>query len=191
MPLPPAARRRHVHVRTIECHGYQREDGLWDVEGRLVDRKSTDFQSLHGRSVAAGEPVHEMWVRMTVDEDLVVHDILAVTDSAPYPVCPAAAAAVASLRGLRIAAGWTAEVRRRLGGRTGCTHITELLGPLATTAYQTLSQVRHGHSEQRDAEGRPIRIDSCFAYAADGDLARQRWPDLFPAPPSGGSGTPR
>ena len=183
MPLPPSARREPQHGRVIECRGYRREDGLWDIEGHLTDRKTTAIAVPQGRPVPAGEPIHEMWIRLTVDEDLLVHDVCAVTDHSPYPACPAAAAALAGLRGLRIAAGWTAEVRRRFGGRAGCTHLTELLGPVATTAYQTLSTVRMARPEELDAEGRPRRIDSCFAYAADGDLVRQRWPDHHAGPP--------
>ena len=30
------------------------------------------------------------------------------------------------------------EVKSRLSGPKGCTHLTELLGPIATTAIQTL-----------------------------------------------------
>jgi len=32
-------RRRHMHTRTIECNGYLRDDGLWEVEARLRDVK--------------------------------------------------------------------------------------------------------------------------------------------------------
>ena len=31
--------RRLMHTRTVECNGYIREDGLWEVEARLVDVK--------------------------------------------------------------------------------------------------------------------------------------------------------
>lgn len=179
MPLPPASLRSSVHSRVVECRGYRRDDGLWDIEGHLIDRKASNFTVPQGQPVPAGEPIHEMWVRLTVDDDLVVHDILAVTDHAPYPVCPSAAGALSTLRGLRIATGWTAEVRSRLGGRAGCTHLAELLGPVATTAYQTLAEVRLARPDERDRNGRPVRIDSCLAYAGDGDLVRRRWPEHF------------
>lgn len=185
MPLPPAAPRSDVHGRVVECRGYRRDDGLWDIEGHLIDRKASPLAVPHGRLVAAGEPVHEMWVRLTVDDDLLVHDVVAVTDHAPYPACPSAADALSTLRGLRIAAGWTAAVRRRLAGRVGCTHLTELLGPVATTAYQTLAELRLARPDERDDRGRPVRIDSCRAYAGDGDLVRRRWPEHFT-----GSGKP-
>ena len=49
MPLSAPAPRHFMHNRAIECRGYQREDGLWDIEGHLVDTKTyattalTDF----------------------------------------------------------------------------------------------------------------------------------------------------
>jgi hypothetical protein len=185
MPLPPPAGRREIHRRSIDCRGYRRDDGLWDVEAHLVDSKTRTFTAPNGRTVPAGEPVHGMWVRLTVDEHLVVRDLVAVTEHAPYPACPGAAPAMASLVGLRIASGWNAEVRRRLGGRAGCTHLVELLGPLATTAYQALAEIRLARPEALDAEGRPRRIDSCHAYAADGALVRERWPEFHEDPGAG------
>ena len=32
-------RRRLMHRRSVECQGYLRHDGLWEVEARLVDTK--------------------------------------------------------------------------------------------------------------------------------------------------------
>ena len=40
MPLSPSAPRQLMHNRAIECRGYEREDGLWDIEGHLVDTKT-------------------------------------------------------------------------------------------------------------------------------------------------------
>jgi hypothetical protein len=40
MPVPAAERRKLVHTRQIECRGYQRDDGHWDIEGHIVDTKA-------------------------------------------------------------------------------------------------------------------------------------------------------
>jgi hypothetical protein len=32
-------KRRLMHRRSVECLGYLRDDGLWEVEARLVDTK--------------------------------------------------------------------------------------------------------------------------------------------------------
>jgi len=88
MPLPPPdAAREPLHTRQVTCTGYRRADGLWDIEGHITDRKSYDFQR-DGRTVPSGEPIHEMWIRLTLDNRLTVKAVAAVTDAAPYRMCP-------------------------------------------------------------------------------------------------------
>lgn len=176
MPLPKAQPRKLVHSRDIECRGYLRDDGLWDIEGHLRDTKTGGFGN-DWRTVAAGEPIHEMWVRLTVAEDMVVREAVASTAHGPYPACVDANGRFAELAGLRIASGWMAEVKRRLGGGLGCTHVRELLGPVATTALQTIAAARTDRMTALRPDGVPKKIDSCFAYAADGELVKKRWPE--------------
>lgn len=41
---------------------------------------------------------------------------------------------------------------------------------MATTAYQTLAEVRFARGDELDAVGRPVRIDSCYAYSEAREL---------------------
>ena len=143
MPLPPSVPRDEIHLRRIDLRGYRRDDGLYDIEARMADTKTSELTLAEGRVVPAGEALHDMSIRMVVDEDLNVIDIVASTDASPFGICTEATGTLQSMKGLRIAAGWSAAVRQRLAGRNGCTHLTELLAPLATVAFQTLSQVRN------------------------------------------------
>lgn len=186
MPLPPSAPREDVHVRRLEMRGYRRTDGLYDVEAHLIDTKASTIRLASGRTLPAGEPLHEMWVRLVVDEELQVHDVHACTDASPWPVCPEAAGAMKSLVGLRIGSGWSSAVRQRLGGRAGCTHLMELLAPLGSTAFQTLTQARLQRPQAVDANGRPTKIDSCWAYASDREPVRLMWPAFHDGPARGG-----
>src|SRR3954470_1157052 len=88
MPLSSSAPRTLMHNRAIECRGYEREDGLWDIEAHLVDTKTFDVK-MRGRAEvrAAGRPIHDMWLRLTIDLDMVIRDAEAVTDSGPYMHC--------------------------------------------------------------------------------------------------------
>ena len=107
MPLSPPADRRLLHRRTVECIGYRRADGLFDIEGRLTDDKSYSFpNSYRGGEIRAGEPVHDMWVRLTLDADLLVHAAEAWTADGPYAVCGDVNDAYRSLAGVRIGPGW-------------------------------------------------------------------------------------
>jgi len=170
--------RRDLHLRRIEIHGCERSDGLYEVVGRLLDTKPHDFVPLShsGRPVPANEPIHGMGVRLVYDDRMMVHEVHTFTDAAPYPVCPEGGAALQSLVGLRMTSGWSQEVRKRLGGWRSCAHLRELLGPMATTAFQSLSVLRMGQADRLDAQGKPVKIDSCYAYGAQLELVRMRWP---------------
>src|SRR5512132_1043911 len=84
MPLPEAkAPREPLHRREIEIRGYKRADGLFDIEGRLIDTKPYDFKLAAGVR-RAGEPVHAMWLRITIDRNLTIVDADAAMDAVPY-----------------------------------------------------------------------------------------------------------
>lgn len=171
--------REELHFRRIDMRGWRRGDGLYEVEGRVVDRKPHDFENASDtRVVPANEPIHDMGVRVVFDENLVVHDVLTFTDAAPYATCPEGGRALKTLKGVRMVSGWSREVRARLGGARSCTHLMELLIPMATTAFQSLGNVRMAGPDRLNAEGRPVKIDSCWAYRAQGELVLRRWPEF-------------
>ena len=176
MPLPPSVPRDELHLRRIELTGYRRHDGLYDIEARMVDTKKSEIKLLDGRRLPAGEALHDMSVRIVVDEALTVVDIVASTDAAPFGICREATDTLQTMKGLKIAHGWSQAVRERLSGRKSCTHLAELLGPLATVAFQTLSQVRLAKPAAVDAKGRPLKIDTCYAYASDREVVQRLWP---------------
>jgi hypothetical protein len=177
MPLSSPNPRELTHTRKITCQGFQREDGLWDIEGSLIDTR-TETMSTFGRgTIEPGEHLHEMWLRMTVDNDLNVMAIEAVTEHAPYPACPDFPNRFKKLVGEKIQPGWTAKVRLLLGGTHGCTHLVELLGPIATTAVQTVYAWK-GEVDTSNINGTtPPRefINSCHSLTEGGEVARRLW----------------
>jgi hypothetical protein len=178
------ATREELHFRRIDMRGYRRSDGLFEVEGRVTDRKPQDFMPYSGgRFVPAGEPVHDMGVRLVYDEQLRVHDVQTFTDASPYAHCPEGGRALKSLKGLRMTSGWSKEVKKRLGGARSCTHLMEILIPMATTAFQSLSTLGLTRVDRLDVTGRPIKIDSCYAYGAQREIVRWKWPEYYRAPP--------
>ena len=84
----------------------------------------------------------------------------------------------ASLVGLRIGPGWRKAVLERMGGVKGCTHLTKLLlGPLTTTAMQTMAGAR-ARRQQPTGDGRPPPIlDTCHALARTSEVVREYWPE--------------
>lgn len=175
MPLSPPTSRQPIHTRSISIEGFRRSDGLWDVEAVLQDVKSYDLEGLYRHHIPAGEPIHDIRVRVSVDDGLVIHAAEATIDNAPFPMCGHIGPSFASLAGLALGAGFMREVRARFGGVLGCTHISELLGAIATTAFQTIYPLLR--KERGEPPGRPTLIDSCHAFSADGDVVARQWPD--------------
>jgi hypothetical protein len=166
MPLPSSAvQRRHIHTRRIVCEAFEREDGLWDVEANMSDVKTYDSERAQ-----AGEAVHDMWIRLTLDTKFVIHAVESAMDSYPRVECPHAVNPMKELVGVRIGAGWQTEVRKRIGGALGCTHLRELLAPMATTAMQAMGGVLRGRGAGHPKQGR----GTCFAKSDDADRAHYR-----------------
>lgn len=173
-----------MHHRRVDCRGYLRDDGLWDIEGHLVDTKPFDMPNTDrpGGRIQAGESLHEMWIRLTVDTDLLVHAVEAKTDFSPYNVCGDITRNFQALVGARIAAGWTQKTRELLGGVRGCTHLVELLGPVATTAFQTVYASRARRDGEVGRSGKPPLMDTCHAYRSDGPIVKAKWPAHYTRP---------
>jgi hypothetical protein len=188
MPLSPAASRRHLHTRRITCEGFLREDGLWDIEAHMSDVKTYAFSTEYRGTLEPGTPLHDMWIRLTVDESLTVKAIEAVTDGSPYAICPAITPRFQKLVGVTIGKGWRRAVAEHLSGVEGCTHLVELLQPAATVAFQTVIPYRNRRLAEdgslRQTPGpavpqqRPAVIDTCHALAADGPVVARFWPQF-------------
>jgi len=187
MPLPPAAPRKDIHTRTYDCRGYEREDGLWDIEGHLVDSKAFHGRRRDGMAdLPAGEPVHDMWIRLTIDLDMKIHDAVAVTDASPYRACGNITPNFSVLKGHTIRRGWTRDLRSKIGGAHGCTHMWELLGRIAMVAYQSTNAARDRSRPLRPGHT-PYQFMTCHMYTPQSEATLQRWPHLYTGPrPSSG-----
>lgn len=178
MPLPTPANRAQQHTRRVTCEGYKREDGLWDIEGHLLDVKNIpiELKEREDGILPAGEPVHGMSIRLTIDLELNILDAVASMDHTPFRACPSITDAYRQLIGVQIKPGFTKLTRDMFGGVNGCTHLLELLGPVATTAFQATHYERaelHGWS---DGAQKPPMLDSCHTLASDGAVVQEYWP---------------
>ncbi len=183
MPLSQPIERELIHSRQIECRGYHRSDGLWDIEGHLTDTKTYAFSNLDRGEVAAGEPVHEMWLRLTIDAGMLIRQAEAATDYSPFRICPEITPNFSRLKGLCIGPGWRKQAQTYVGGIQGCTHLVELLGQMGTTAIQTLVRQRHLKQQDNDAEQRhpsnPGILNTCHALRTDGQVVKVHWPQHY------------
>ena len=172
--IDPGVRREPLHRRTLEINGYKREDGLYDIEGHLVDTKPYDFKLAAGIR-PAGQPIHGMWLRITVDRNLVIVDAAAAMDAMPYvDHCNQIVPAYRKLVGLAIRPGYHRQVQELLGGIRGCTHVTEMAGALATAAFQTMAGQR-----LQDPDRKPFQIDRCHALDATKPVVAKYYPRWY------------
>jgi len=172
MSSAPITRER-VHTRTITLDGYSRSDGLIDIEGEIRDVKTYDFPNRDRGVIHAGEALHHMKVRIAIDDTMTIREAEAETVSGPYHICPSATRVFDRLIGLTIAPGFRNRVRQAIGGVAGCTHITELMGPVATVAYQTLYGEKARRDRRTKTGGNPLKeehdalLNSCIGHAED------------------------
>lgn len=176
MPLPRPQPRKLLHLRDITLRGYEREDGLMEIEARMTDTKTYSAPNLDRGGIQAGEPVHDMWVRLAMTPDtLEIREAEAAMESTPYAICPLVAVNMRRLVGLTIGRGFLAKALARLHGVEGCTHLRELLQPIATTAVQTrISVSKHGARAPKRAPVSglvpPVMYNTCHAYNEDGPV---------------------
>ena len=177
----PEPTRRPVHLRRIECAGFARDDGLFDIEGTLIDTKP-DQLVLPERTVPANAPIHHMTLRMTVGRDFVIHDVLARSVDVPYEVCGHIAPAYRSLIGERIEAGFTQKVKRMFRGVAGCSHLTELLPVMATTAFQIIWSDVDNFDSTAVGNGRTrgSPLGGCHALRLDGEVVLRYFSHMLP-----------
>jgi hypothetical protein len=168
--------RECVHQRRINLEGYVRSDGLMDIEGEIIDMKGYDFPNQYRGIVKTGEALHHMKVKITVDDDMTIVDAEAETLAGPFAICPSATIAFANMIGVQIGPGWRRKVRQAIGGITGCTHITELMGSVGPVAFQAVfgekarKRREMGIDEDKGRDGNSL-ADSCIGHAIDEDAA--------------------
>ncbi|MBD24443.1 MAG: hypothetical protein CMG46_05490 [Candidatus Marinimicrobia bacterium] len=183
MPLPPPnIKRKHVHTRTITCKGFERTDGSWEVEGWITDVKTYGVNSSERIHVPAGEPMHGMGMRLTVDDNLQVSDVIAIQDYSPYRICHTITPNFRKLIGLSLKKGFRKSVRKLLGGTKGCVHLVDILGPMATTLFQSQTKQRSKQFEKARSLGEQLKppvLNTCHAWSSNSSVVKKSFPDFY------------
>lgn len=176
MPLSAPVPRKTSHIRRVTYQGYEREDGLWDMEAELHDSKAHDMPSFRHQGVRlAGDPIHHMWLRVTIDRQLVVHVIEAAMDAHPLQDCPQARPALQGMVGACMARGWRQAIAQHMGGVASCTHLRELLFNMATAAFQTLPAAFGGG----DPDTPPRHLGQCTGWDFEGNGVKEYFPQFY------------
>jgi len=167
--------RERLHCRAVTYDGFRRADGLFDLEAHITDVKDHDFDLLTGVR-PAGIPVHDMWVRVTIDDRYFIRAIEAVTDSMPYPgACERIGPQYEKLVGANLVTGFRKHLHEVMGGVRGCTHITEMLSYLPSAAIQTFAGLRR----EDEGEDKPFQLDRCHALETTTETVRRYYPKWY------------
>jgi hypothetical protein len=180
MPLPASKiSRTPRHTRSIVAQAFARDDGLWDIDARITDTKPRIVELASGQR-APNEPIHDLWLRITIDTHLNIVDAEAVSDAVPYPgYCDTNGDVYKRLIGLNLIKSFRQALRERLAGIQGCTHLTELGGVLPTAAIQAFAgdvlPTRDGENHDENAQP-PFQLDRCHALRRDGPAVKKYYP---------------
>ncbi len=175
MPLSQPVTRQRLHLRAVSYAGHARSDGLFDIEARMTDTKDHDYTLLTGIR-RKDEPIHDMWIRVTIDRRFTIHAIEVKTDAMPYPGgCNRIEDAYRKLVGANLVDGFRKTLHDTMGGVRGCTHLTELLAYLPTAAIQTFA----GLSREIDGDRKPFQLDRCHALETTSEAVRRYYPKWY------------
>ncbi len=182
MPLPPAAPQRQLkHRRQIDVQVFSRGGGLWEVDATLVDTKTRVAQMADGPR-APGEPIHDMLLRLVVNEQLDILQAGSLTQRMPYPgVCNDHDDAYGQLVGLNLLKNFRHSLRQRLGGVLGCTHLTELAQVLPTAVVQGFAGEVIDTRGTAEGASQPFQLDRCHALRSSGETVRVHYPRWYRA----------
>jgi Protein of unknown function (DUF2889) len=190
MPDPNQAsgeRRRLMHRRSVECTGYLRDDGLWEVEARLIDTKPFAQRDRFRGELKPGDPVHDIALRLAVDDRMTIIEAETMMRSTPFPTCIEVEPILQRLVGERIGKGWRDLVRQKIGRLETCTHLAELLGPAVTALFQTMSygrtpEGRGSLDHQHAVSEPPFFIGGCHSWRTDGPIVAELFPQFATGP---------
>lgn len=174
-----ASTRKHLHTRSIHCQGFERDDGLWDIETTLTDTKTCNYFTHERENIQAEEPIHCMKLCVTLDLDMVIQDIRVEMPYTPFELCKSASGKMKNLIGLKIRSGWKREALKRIPKTDSCTHVMELLGPMSTTAYQTMHHAIENKENSKPARQRPVILNQCHSLASDSAVVKVMWPEFY------------
>ena len=182
MPLPPPnIAREPLHTRNIRVNAFARDDGLWDLEAELVDTKAYDFSRSTGAVLKAGDPVHHMHLRVTIDDSFSITEAVAAYDAAPYGAnCMEIAPDYSALVGLNLLKNFRHAVKERFARVAGCTHLTELSYVLPTVAVQSMAKRRRVEVAAKNS--RPFQLEGCHALRLDGPVVQEFYPQWYISP---------
>lgn len=181
--LPSPSPRTPLHTRQVRFDGFHREDGLWDIDATITDTKAYVWHSADMGDQPPGTPVHDMAIRVTLDDTMTIRAIATAMPGTPHGECTQAQDPMQRMVGQTMGPGWRMTIDKTLGGVRGCTHLRELLFNMATAAFQTIpgyrSHLRRLAGEPSRSDGQPpFYLGKCMGWDFNGPVVQRHYPQF-------------
>jgi len=167
-------KQQKIHNRKIDTVIYEGKSDTIIVEGTLRDDRFCDSHMFTGE-IRPPFTVHHMIVRMELRlPDLTILDIEVEMPSVPHESCREPRECLESLKGLCIASGFTARVRKRIDRKKACTHLLTLVTAMAPAAFQGAwsARIRQPVDPQTYSGMLSKLKNTCWAWREDGPLVK-------------------
>ncbi|TDR32021.1 DUF2889 domain-containing protein [Hydromonas duriensis] len=180
----PAVARTIMHRRTFNFEVFEREDGLWDVDAQMQDHKMQEI-TLGGELRPVGTPLHDMVIRVTLDQTVTIVAVESKTLAAPYLVqCKTINPDYQKMIGLNVLQGFRRAMKALFADTAGCTHLTELANTMPTVVvqgigYELARRARMQDKDDATSNKKPFPLDKCHALSSDGEVARLYYPKWY------------
>jgi hypothetical protein len=165
-----------IQSRTIEIASHECGDEHIIVCGELYDRRLVKTYTLEEMP---REPatVHHMRICMKVTvRTLTIEEIEAELPQVPHGECAEMHRTLEEIKGFTLSRGFSSRVRKKLGGRKGCIHLTTLLLAMAPAAMQGYWVHNDRKPERRNISGEHLEhylVDTCRVWRREGPLVQK------------------
>jgi len=170
-----------IHTRNMEISTYDGGDNHIIVEGRLRDDRLVSTYHISGKK-RPPQNVHHMIVRMCIEcASLSIKEVHVDMPGVPHEECDQLAESLQKLEGIRIVPGFTSRVKKLLGGKQGCLHLTTLVLAMAPAIMQGFWAFRSRTPEIGKISPELVEkylLDTCWVWRKEGPLAEQLFSSL-------------
>ena len=174
-------KRKKIHERKLDINCYLREDSLFEIEAKIIDTKPFDTITNYDFIREANKPIHDMVFKVIINKDFEIIDVQASMLTPAHFSCHPASEKYKNLIGIKIGPGWLKKVKEKIPMNYGCTHLTEMLQQIGTTAFQGVFGLNL--DSKIDNESRrsftSSFIDTCFGLRKDGFLSKREKIETF------------
>ena len=139
------------------------------------------IQSIRALTKALDSGFHRSDDFLRDRQNLSIEDIHVDMPRVPHEECDQTAESLQKLKGMRIVPGFTSKVKRLLGGKQGCLHLTTLVLAMAPAILQGFWAFRNRNPGSRKISSKLMEnylIDTCWVWRKDGPLAEQLFSSL-------------